>query len=133
MTETVLEHPAEPVENGSTYGGFAEIARRLNALHPERPKPISRQLVHRWFQCRESNGFPATKLVQVDGKWGSLFNLQAVEDWHSRRERGRSGNHPIETIPMFDLDQRGHPIDMEQTARAHPAVREGYRDTVLDL
>lgn len=134
--EKVLGHPAEPVEDGSTYGGFAEIARRLNALHPERPRPISRQLVHRWFECQGYNHFPAPQVVKTNGKQKSAFDLDAVERWYVGRERERveAGSPPIETIPLFQVDRRGHPIDSEQSSyRGHPSVRESYRDSVLDL
>lgn len=108
MTE-LAEHPAEPAEKGiTTYGGFAEIARRLNALHPEREKPISRQLVQRWYLCRGSNGMPDRKSVEVEGKEKVLFNIYDVERWHTRRELlRREKGQPIETIPLFMVDDRG--------------------------
>lgn len=107
MTEALLEHPAELAE-GSTYGGFADIARRLNALHPERPKPFSRQLVQRWFVCRASNGMPDRRPVEVEGKVRPLFDLQAVERWHKARGLTRRPSvKPIETIPLFHVDARG--------------------------
>jgi hypothetical protein len=111
MTEVLLERPAEPAEEGITYGGFADIARRLNALHPERSKPISRQLVQRWFVCRESNGMPDREPIEVEGgKVKPLFNLQAVERWHTSRKRTRDPNPPIETIPLFRVDARGRMV-----------------------
>ena len=132
MTEAALDHLAEPAEKGKTHGGYADIARRLNALHPERPRPISRQLVERWYQCRGSNQFPERHSVEVaGGRALVLFDLQAVERWYVRERRG---NPPIETIPLFQVDYRGHPIDAEQSARGgHPEVRESYRGSVLDL
>jgi hypothetical protein len=136
MTETVVSHPAAPTDGGSTYGGFAEIARRLNALHPERPVPFSRQLVARWYACRGYNGFPEREPVQVrEGKEKPLFDLQAVERWHtSWTMTRRHENPPIETIPLFSVDRRGHPVDAEQGSyRSHPEVRENYRGSVLDL
>jgi hypothetical protein len=135
MTEVVLEHPAELAED-STYGGFADIARRLNALHPERQKPISRQLVQRWFTCREVNNFPEATLVKVKGKWGSLFDVEEAVRWYIDRERSRvdAGKAPIETIPLFDVDRRGHPIDAEQySARRHPSDEGGYQSSILDI
>lgn len=115
MSGTVLKHPAEPAEEGSTYGGFADIARRLNALHPERPKPFSRQLVERWWKCRKSNGFPDRTPREVKGgKVKPLFDLHAVEQWHSTRKRTyvrtREANPPIETIPLFRIDNRGSAV-----------------------
>ena len=133
MAESVIARPAAPAEEGKTHGGFADIARRLNALHPERPIPFSRQLVERWYKCRVANGFPERQPVEVgEGRVRPLFDLQLVERWHSRR----TGHAvpPIETIPLFNVDQRGHPIDAEQASyRGHPGVREDYRGSVLDL
>lgn len=113
MTEAVLEHPAELAEQvDSIYGGFADIARRLNALHPERDKPFSRQLVERWYKCRKANGFPERQPVEVKGKVRPLFDLRLVELWHSTEYRGRTraARPPIETIPLFDVDHRGRMI-----------------------
>lgn len=130
VSDSVVVHPAAPAESGSPYGGLAEIARRLNALHPERPIPISRQLVSRWYAYREANGFPDIVSYEKRGARSfPLFDLEAVERWH----RGHFGT-PIETIPLFDLDSRGHPRDVEQIGhRGHPEVRESYRSSVLDL
>lgn len=59
-----------------------------------------------------------------------LFDLREVERWHRRH----FGNPPIETIPLFEMDSRGHPRDVEQDRhRGHPEVRENYRSSVLDL
>jgi hypothetical protein len=140
MTETIVSHPAAPAD-GSTYGGFAEIARRLSALHPER-HPFSRQLVAKWYAYRGVNDFPERMPVEVNGKTKLLFDLEAVERWHAwwlaKRHPER---RPIETIPLFSVDHRGHPtvpavhpVDREQDSyRGHPNVRENYRDSVLDL
>jgi hypothetical protein len=135
MTETIVSHPADLAEKGSTYGGFAEIARRLNALHPERPNPFSRQLVERWYKCRGFNNFPERQPVEVrEGKFKVLFDLQRVENWYTNWTRKRAGNPPIETIPLFSVDHSGHPIDAEQGMhRGHPDVRGDYRGSVLDL
>lgn len=146
----VLGHPAEPVEDDSTHGGFAEIARRLNAFHPERSRPISRQLVHRWFECKGSNRFPEPQLVEINGKPRSAYDLDEVQRWYVDRERERvkarqlilararkraeSMSQAIETIPLFRVDHRGHPIDTEQSAhRGHPVMREGYQGSILDF
>jgi hypothetical protein len=152
MTEIVVAHPAAPADNGSTYGGFAEIARRLNALHPERTVLISRQLVAKWYECRGFNAFPERQPVEIEGKVKVLFDLDAVVRWHDRwmalrvenhsAEAGvaarRTANPPIETIPLFTVDHRGHPVDAEQGAyRGDPGmqenVRSNYRSSVLDL
>ncbi len=127
MTDSKHGHPAELAEEGNTiYGGFADIARRLNQLHPERGKPISRQLVQRWYKCRASNGMPARKDVEVKaGKTKPLFDVQAVERWHTgqlrdreNRIRQRGGNPPIDTIPLFMIDDQGSPIEMAYRASA---------------
>lgn len=138
MTESLVQRPAEPVEDGVTYGGFAEIARRLNARFPERTTPISRQLVAKWYECREFNGFPERRDVEVgEGRVKALFDLAAVDRWHTawRLTRVRPAPRPpLETLPLFQLDVRGHPIDDEQSAhRGHPEMREDYRSSVLDL
>lgn len=130
MTETTLGHLAEPAEIDSTYGGFAEIARRLNALHPERPVPFSRQLVARWYDCRGANKFPERQPGEK-----VLFDLVEVERWHAEWMRERHpGKPPIETIPLFHVNHRGHPVDIERdTVRERPVVQESYRSSVLDL
>lgn len=139
MSEFVVEHPAAPAETGSPHGGFAEIARQINARHPERGKPISRQLVERWYKCRggeRGNGFPERQNVEVDGKFKPLFDIEEVLRWHSRWMRDRQPDDPtMGTIPMFDMTPQGHPIDRESgSCRGHPESREsGYRSSVLDL
>lgn len=132
----VYARPAELAEEGKTHGGFADIARRLSALHPERPIPFSRQLVARWYDCRGSNDFPERHPVTLaTGHIKVLFDLQAVDRWHDDWMRKRQPeNPPIETIPLFQVDRRGHPVDNEQSSyRGHPQVRESYRSSVLDL
>lgn len=133
-------HPAAPAESGSNYGGFAEIARQINARHPERTLPISRQLVARWYACREKNGFPERKPVEVRGHTKLLFDLDAVVQWHAMWLRTRQAEDApydptLGTIPLFDLNGRGHPVDSEASSyRGHPEVRESsYRSSVLDL
>lgn len=133
MTE-FLVRPAEPVvQVGRTHGGFADIARLLNAHHPDRMPPISRQLVERWYKCRSTNRMPDRHPVQVNGKEVVLFDLSAVVLWHKEWLRGRGVVPPIDTIPLFQLDHRGHPVDTENV-RSHPDVREGdYRSSILDI
>lgn len=136
MSEFVVEHPAVPAESGSTHGGFAEIARQINARHPERSLPISRQLVERWYKCRGWNDFPERRGVEVGGKLKPLFDLEEVLQWHARWMRDRQPDDPtMGTIPMFDMTPQGHPIDRESGSyRGHPESREsGYRSSVLDL
>lgn len=138
MTELTTTHPAAPAVKGSTHGGFADIARRLSALHPER-HPFSRQLVARWYECREANGMPERLPIGTGpGKQELLFDLLAVERWHTSRFGTRAVSPPIETIPLFNVDHRGsvrHPADQEQSSyRERPSAREGsYRSSVLDL
>lgn len=136
MSDSLVERPAEPVDTGIEYGGFAEIARRINAIHPNRRNPVSRQLVAKWYACRETNGFPERVPVSVrEGRTKVLFDLAAVERWHTAWRLSRPlMNPPIETIPLFQLDVRGHPVDGEQGSyRGHPEVRSNYRHSVLDL
>ncbi len=110
MTAAILEHPAEPVDVGSTYGGFAAIAQRLNELYPERHKPFSRQLAAKWFRCRGTNGFPDRVHVEINGKKKELFYLPDVERWHRDEHKERPAPRPpIETIPLFQIDFRGMP------------------------
>lgn len=135
MAEIFVARPAAPAGEGKTHGGFADIARLLNARHPERQIPISRQLVAKWYTHRETNGFPERRpAVGEDGK--PVFDLRAVEQWHVRWTRERNGGTPPpETIPLFHVDVHGHPVDAEQNAyRGHPGVRESsYRSSILDL
>jgi hypothetical protein len=137
VSEFVVLHPAAPAEEESTYGGFAEIARQINARHPERGRPISRQLVERWYKCRGANEFPERRNVEVGGKTKPLFNLDEVMRWHARwlRERSTEDDPTLGTIPLFDVSPQGHPIDREASAyRGHPQVRESsYRSSILDL
>ncbi len=121
-----VSNPAEPVvdENGS-YGGFAEVARRLTELHPERSRPFSRQLVNRWYTHREYNAMPEKVPVRRDGKVVELFDLREVEEWHKTYRQHRRTTSPadrplggvmetipdfpppIDTIPLFQVDSRG--------------------------
>jgi hypothetical protein len=137
MSGSLVERPAEPVDTDVDYGGFAEIARRINALHPDRRNPISRQLVAKWYSCREHNGFPERVLVTMsDGRVKELFDLAAVDRWHTIWRLTRTPvRPPIETIPLFQMEPaRRHPADAEQGAvRTRPEARGDYRSSVLDL
>lgn len=117
MTARTL-NPAEPVvvDDDGSFGGFTDIARRLNARHPESIRPISRQLVHRWSINRDYNDFPELVHVRTsNGKIKQWFVLADVEEWyetyrrhrrHSRR--GQAEEAIIDTIPLFDVDGRGN-------------------------
>lgn len=136
MSEFVVMEPAAPAESESAYGGFAEIARQISARHPDRRRPISRQLVERWYKCRLSNGFPERKAVEVRGKEKPLFDLEEVLRWHTQWMRDRQPEDPtLGTIPLFDVTPQGHPVDREAGAyRGHPDAGESrYRSSVLDL
>jgi hypothetical protein len=110
-------NPAEPVvvDDGISYGGFTEIARRLSARHPERTRPISRQLVHRWYSTREYNDFPDTVDVRVrSGKIKAWFIIDEACEWydgyrkyHQYPRYERHEPPSIDTIPLFELDSRG--------------------------
>jgi len=93
------ECPAEPVvgDEGAGQGGFAKVAEHLNRLYPNRPRLISRQLVHKWWMHRHFNGFPAA--IESTGSPGTsggrgrpVFDIAAVEAWHTHylqtRHRG---------------------------------------------
>lgn len=111
-------NPAEPVvvDDDGSYGGFTDIARRLNARHPESTRPISRQLVHRWSMNSSYNGFPEVVNVRTrSGKIKPWYVLADVDRWHdsyrqhrrySRYERAQEA--VIDTIPLFDVDERGN-------------------------
>lgn len=89
------------------YVGYTVIAKRLSAQHPERTRPFSRQLVHRWFLRRAYNDFPAPHMVTMDnGKVKKLFLWKAVEEWH-RTYRAHHQQKTIETIPLFQVDSAG--------------------------
>lgn len=84
------ECPAEPVvgDKGKDRGGFAKAAEHLNDLFPVRRRPISRQLVHKWWLFRHSNGFPeAIEKTDGNGNGGKgrpVFDLDAITDWYVR-------------------------------------------------
>lgn len=81
-------HPAEPVVdgNGKTEGGFAELARQLNLRHPGRRRPISRQLVHKWWMFRHYNRFPEaidSRGNTSGGKGRPVFDIDSVVTWYA--------------------------------------------------
>lgn len=83
------ECPAEPVvdDDGTpAQGGFQKVADHLNALYPTRTRPISRQLVHKWWMFRHFNAFPEARDsngTANGGKGRPLFDIAAVEAWHA--------------------------------------------------
>lgn len=87
------QHPAEPVvgDNGKSEGGFAEIARQLNDLYPNRPRPISRQLVHKWWMFRHYNAFPEAVKTKgsTNGQGRPVFDVENVIDWYASYLRHR--------------------------------------------
>lgn len=87
------ERPAEPVvgDTGNDRGGYAKAAERLNEFDPHRPRPISRQLVHKWHFHRHFNGFPAAVETtgSTNGKGRPVFDLDAVEAWYISYRRHR--------------------------------------------
>jgi hypothetical protein len=110
MTGLSTHNPAEPVVDDGSYGGFTAIAQRLSEMHPERARPFSRQLVHRWYLKRDYNDFPEALPVRArSGKIKLWFRLEAVDEWHhSYRQHRRLERPPIETIPLFELDRGGN-------------------------
>lgn len=95
------ECPAEPVvgDEGTAQGGFARAAEHLNALYPVRRRPISRQLVHKWWLHRYFNGFPEAVALSGTGKGRSVFDLKAIAEWYAsyRRHRGAIDRQPAPT------------------------------------
>jgi hypothetical protein len=108
--------PAEPVvgdQGSAALGGFAKIADHLNALYPNRPRPISRQLAHKWWMYRHSNGFPEAVNSNGSANGGRgrpLFDIAAVEKWHANYIETRRRQTPLTA-------QRG-----PRTAAAEPQV-----------
>lgn len=71
--------PAEPAgDDKEEPRGFAGVAKWLNKHYPNRKRPISRQLVHKWYLYRHHNGFPGS--VTTMGR--SAFDLEDVEKWY---------------------------------------------------
>lgn len=99
------ESPAEPAAGDKgrpTRGGFAEAAKALNREHPNRRRPISRQLVHKWCNHRHFNMFPEP----VDwagsgngGKGSPVFNIEAVVTWYAEYLRTRRRDESAEERP----------------------------------
>lgn len=97
---TDRQRPAEPAtdDKGRSEGGFAWIAEELNKRFPPTPhqRPISRQLVHKWWIKRHDNGFPeavATKGSTNGGRGHHVFDLRNAIDWYVmyRKTRLRGG------------------------------------------
>lgn len=112
MAEQIRVNPAEVVDNADgLYAGYAAIARHLSALNPERPRPVSRQLVHRWYQRSGYNNLPAPCRVRVrSGKVKLMFDVTAVEQWYRLYRMTRKTSDEIETIPLFQMDDEGKPV-----------------------
>lgn len=86
------ERPAEPVvgDEGTLQGGFAETARHLNLEFPSRRRPISRQLVYKWWTNRHMNRFPEAISTSGTGRGRSLFDINAVIGWYTEYSKYRS-------------------------------------------
>jgi hypothetical protein len=76
-------------------GGFAKAAERLNREYPGRVRPISRQLVHKWWLFRHSNRFPEAVNATGTGTGRPEFDLDEVETWYVRYMETRGGTHKI--------------------------------------
>lgn len=75
--------PAEPVEDDKGQPlGFAGLARELSKEFPERPRPFSRQLVHKWFINRHYNQFPEPVAYVGTGHGRARFEFQTVYSWY---------------------------------------------------
>lgn len=87
--------PADPVvdEKGNRLGSYAEVARQINERYPaqNRRRPVSRQLVHKWFQYRYHNRFPAPKEYRgsANGDGNPMFDIKEVLDWYADRRQYR--------------------------------------------
>ena len=82
--------PAEPAgddKEGPT--GFAGVARWLNREYPNRKRPISRQLVHKWYLYRHHNGFPAS--IATTGR--PAFDITDVEQWYVKYRSSHGEPH----------------------------------------
>lgn len=116
------EHAAEPVVDGKgrTQGGFSEVAQLLNELFPKRRRPISRQLVHKWWLYREDNQFPdAIDAVGTShgGRGCSKFSYAEVIRWYERHRRYR--------------DERRYTRDNTAAASATQPSRTGTEQDIL--
>lgn len=109
------QHPAEPVvdDNGESQGGFAWIAGQLNDLYPNRPRPISRQLVHKWWVHREWNRFPEAVGMVGSGRGRPVFSRRAVIKWyvHYRHTRGAPLSEEASTPPPTTYEPRTQETD----------------------
>jgi hypothetical protein len=92
--------PAEPGEDdkGKPHG-FAGLARELNKIDPNRPNPISRQLVHKWWLFRHYNQFPGPVTTSGSGSGRPLFELEDVDKWYRRYQSTHGGRKLIERKP----------------------------------
>lgn len=105
------ERPAEPGagdDGTARRGGFAKAAERLNELYPVRRRPISRQLVHKWWLFRHSNGFPESVESTGSGNGGKgrpVFDLTAVETWYAKYQDTRRTAHAPHTHKPHTADE----------------------------
>jgi len=89
------ERPAEPAagdKEDPARGGFAEVAKRLNREDPDRQRPISRQLVHKWWINRHFNRFPEAVETIGSGNGGqgrARFDIETVVDWYIKYRETR--------------------------------------------
>lgn len=102
--------PTEPAgENtdSSERKGFAGIARLLNELHPDRRRPISRQLVHKWYLHRSYNRFPEPAAMAGGGTGRPVFDITEVENWYISYRRYHGETLPERTAaPISTTDSR---------------------------
>ncbi len=88
------ERPTEPVvdDKGRTHGGFSGVAGVLNTLFPNRRRPISRQLVHKWWIFRHDNEFPEA-ISMVGSTNGGLgrpeFTYADAVAWYQDKRQHR--------------------------------------------
>lgn len=123
----VFANPAEPATDDGSYGGYTDIAKRLDKGHPDL-SPHSRQLVARWYAAREWNGFPERIPVRYkNGKVRWHFKLTDVEAWYARfREtRQRRPRRPPPQTPRAAYTP--HPADSEVTRHEYSTSPEDTR------
>ena len=111
MSLTFSSNPID--DDDGTYGGYAEVARYVSRLNPNRPQgEYSRQAVNGWYLRRGSNNFPEPYTVRVkSGKVRQKFRISEVDEWF-RLHRGTEAptDEAEPTSPLFRVDGHGNAI-----------------------
>lgn len=110
------KRPDEPTtdDKEKTQGGFAWVAEELNKKFPPAPhqRPISRQLVHKWWTKRHDNGFPEAITIKGStngGRGHHVFRAKDVTAWYVlyRKTRLRSSAPGATDKPLASQQERG--------------------------